>query len=56
MMIPLSYSTIFGGTCTIVGTSTNLIVVGLVYQIDPNLRFPFFEVMHPTYTDAKQLH
>lgn len=44
MMIPLSYACIFGGTCTIVGTSTNLIVVGLVAGLDPTLRFPFFEV------------
>jgi Na+/H+ antiporter NhaD/arsenite permease-like protein len=44
MMIPLSYSCIFGGTCTIVGTSTNLIVVGLVAGRDPTLQFPFFEV------------
>lgn len=44
MMIPLSYACIFGGTCTIVGTSTNLIVVGLVAGLDPTLRFPFFEI------------
>lgn len=30
LMIPLSYATIFGGTCTLIGTSTNLIVAGLV--------------------------
>jgi di/tricarboxylate transporter len=29
-MIPLSYASIFGGVCTLIGTSTNLIVNGLV--------------------------
>ncbi|MEO0826485.1 MAG: SLC13 family permease [Cyanobacteria bacterium J06639_16] len=30
LMIPLSYAAIFGGTCTLVGTSTNLVVNGLL--------------------------
>ncbi len=30
LMIPLSYSAIFGGICTLVGTSTNLVVNGLL--------------------------
>jgi di/tricarboxylate transporter len=30
LMIPLSYAAIFGGTCTLIGTSTNLVVSGLV--------------------------
>jgi di/tricarboxylate transporter len=30
LMIPLSYATILGGTCTLIGTSTNLVVNGLV--------------------------
>jgi len=30
LMIPLSYATILGGACTLVGTSTNLIVNGLL--------------------------
>ena len=29
LMIPLSYAAIFGGTCTLIGTSTNLVVSGL---------------------------
>lgn len=32
LMIPLSYATILGGTCTLVGTSTNLIVNDLVVK------------------------
>jgi di/tricarboxylate transporter len=30
LLIPLSYASILGGTCTLVGTSTNLIVNGMV--------------------------
>lgn len=30
LMIPLSYSAILGGTCTLIGTSTNLVVSGMV--------------------------
>ncbi len=39
-MIPLSYATILGGTVTLIGTSTNLIVNGMVEDntIIPNLR------------------
>ncbi len=30
LMIPLSYATIVGGTCTLIGTSTNLVVASLL--------------------------
>jgi di/tricarboxylate transporter len=30
LMIPLSYAAILGGTCSLIGTSTNLVVAGLV--------------------------
>lgn len=30
LMIPLSYAAILGGTCTLIGTSTNMVVDGLV--------------------------
>lgn len=30
LMIPLSYASIFGGVCTLIGTSTNLVVNGLL--------------------------
>jgi di/tricarboxylate transporter len=33
-MIPLSYAAILGGTCTLIGTSTNLTVKGLLYDIN----------------------
>lgn len=31
-LIPLSYATILGGTCTLIGTSTNLVVNGLMIR------------------------
>ncbi len=38
LLIPLSYLSIFGGTCTLIGTSTNLVVNGLMlerWNLDP---------------------
>ncbi|HEY1772246.1 MAG TPA: SLC13 family permease [Gammaproteobacteria bacterium] len=32
LMIPLSYAAIFGGTCTLIGTSTNLVVNGMLTE------------------------
>lgn len=32
-LIPLSYASIFGGTCTLIGTSTNLVVNGMFEQV-----------------------
>ena len=32
LLIPLSYAAILGGTCTLIGTSTNLLVAGLVKE------------------------
>lgn len=32
LMIPLSYASILGGTCTLIGTSTNLVVDGLLIK------------------------
>lgn len=42
-LIPLSYATILGGMCTLIGTSTNLVVHGLI--LDSNLEgFGMFEL------------
>lgn len=42
-LLPLSYAAIFGGLCTLIGTSTNLIVHGLM--IENGYRgFGFFEI------------
>lgn len=32
LLLPLSYVTILGGTCTLIGTSTNLVVVGFMQK------------------------
>lgn len=32
LLIPLSYAAVLGGTCTLIGTSTNLVVNGIVLQ------------------------
>lgn len=36
LLLPLSYATILGGTCTLIGTSTNLVVDGLAQQAGLN--------------------
>ncbi|GFR48768.1 hypothetical protein Agub_g10589 [Astrephomene gubernaculifera] len=43
-MIPLSYSAILGGLCTIIGTSTNLIARGMAQDALPSLKIPFIEI------------
>ncbi|MBN1237270.1 MAG: SLC13 family permease [Gammaproteobacteria bacterium] len=44
LMIPLSYAAILGGMCTLIGTSTNVIVYGLVQESTELGRIGFFEV------------
>lgn len=44
LLLPLSYATIFGGTCTIIGTSTNLVVNGLVSKTPGLTPLAFFEI------------
>jgi di/tricarboxylate transporter len=34
-MIPLSFASILGGTCTLIGTSTNLVVLGMLNDWTP---------------------
>lgn len=43
LLIPLSYAAILGGTCTIIGTSTNLIVFGLLQQ-DHSIELGIFDI------------
>ncbi len=47
-LIPLSYATIFGGICTLIGTSTNLVVHGMMQNYTVNgvqlAGFGFFEL------------
>jgi di/tricarboxylate transporter len=47
MLIPLSQATVFGGTCTLIGTSTNLVVSGLQEQYfkgKPEFQFGFWDI------------
>ncbi len=44
LLIPLSWATIMGGTLTIIGTSTNLVVTGLASQRHPELVWNMLEI------------
>lgn len=45
LLIPLSFAAIFGGTCTIIGTSTNLVVGGLLQtRYGPDVAIGFFDI------------
>lgn len=43
-LMPLSMATICGGMCTLIGTSTNLVVDGLLKELNPKLGIGFFEL------------
>lgn len=43
-LMPLSFATILGGTCTLIGTSTNLIIASLIEDEYPDVSVSFFEV------------
>eukprot|EP00878_Enallax_costatus_P032253 GHUV01035400.1.p1 GENE.GHUV01035400.1~~GHUV01035400.1.p1 ORF type:complete len:247 (-),score=37.48 GHUV01035400.1:590-1330(-) len=47
LLIPLSYASIFGGTTTLIGTSTNLVISGMQarrYPGTPDANFNFFDI------------
>ncbi len=44
LMLPLSYAAIAGGTCTLVGTSTNLVINGLMINESGRPSFGIFEI------------
>jgi len=44
LLIPLSYASIAGGTCTLIGTSTNLVVNGLYRSRTDSSGFGLFEL------------
>ena len=46
LLMPLSFATILGGTCTIIGTSTNLIIAALIEEEFSDVSVGFFEVAY----------
>jgi di/tricarboxylate transporter len=44
LLLPLSYATILGGTCSMIGTSTNLVVYGLLLRQAPEARLGLFDI------------
>lgn len=44
LMMPLSYAAIIGGTCTLVGTSTNLVINGMLMEVDSNFGLAMFDL------------
>jgi di/tricarboxylate transporter len=44
LMIPLSYAAIVGGTCTLIGTSTNLVVNGMLIHALPDTSLAMFDL------------
>jgi len=44
LMIPLSYAAIIGGTCTLVGTSTNLVINGMLMEVDSDSGLAMFDL------------
>lgn len=44
ILLPISYAAILGGTCTVIGTSTNLILKGLLESEFPETTLGFFEI------------
>lgn len=44
LFIPLSYAAIVGGSCTIIGTATNLVVLGLAHDRVPDMQVGMFEI------------
>jgi di/tricarboxylate transporter len=44
LMMPLSYAAIIGGTCTLIGTSTNLVVNGLLLSESPGAGLGMFDI------------
>ncbi len=44
LLIPMSYGTIMGGTCTLIGTSTNLVISGMLEEQYPLIKINLFDV------------
>ena len=44
LLMPLSYAAILGGTCTLIGTSTNIIILSLIREKEPDFTLNLFEI------------
>ena len=44
LLLPLSFATILGGTCTVIGTSTNLVILGFAESYKPSLSVGIFDI------------
>lgn len=55
LMIPLSYSAILGGTLTLIGTSTNLVVNGQYQQLTGEEGFSIFSITAVGLPDRKSV-
>jgi len=44
LLIPLSFASILGGTCTLIGTSTNLVVAGLLQEEYSDIQIGLFDL------------
>jgi di/tricarboxylate transporter len=44
LMIPLSYAAMIGGVCTLIGTSTNLVINGMMLDLNPETGLGIFEL------------
>ncbi len=44
LLLPLSYAAMLGGACTLIGTSTNLVVNGLLAERHPDLALELFDL------------
>ncbi len=43
-LMPISFASILGGLCSLIGTSTNLVIDGLLRSTDPDASLGFFEL------------
>ena len=44
LMIPLSYAAIIGGSCTLIGSSTNLIINSMLIKHNPEIGLAMFDL------------
>ncbi len=45
LMMPLSFAAIIGGVCTLIGTSTNLIINGMLQQLEQDIDLGIFDLV-----------